>query len=184
MFLAGDLTNLVRSRRQDTLFLALFPAIPPLEGTKFRKVVRRRPIPKRVSYLFHCSPPRQRLVDNLSFPELDPGANSALPPPASLQSLPLFWDTLEPGLFTSSTWAVAPPSLGAGRGRLSILPAGPARVGEGGRKWADTVNCSPGFLPSLLCKGFTLCLPPVLSHHIPPGGVAESQTHLVPEVRM
>lgn len=183
MFLAGDLTNLVRSRSQGTLFLALFPTIPPLEGTKVRKVACRRPIPKRVSYLFHCSPPRQRLLDNLSFPELDPGANSALPPPASLQSLPLFWDTLEPRLFTSSTWAVAPPSLGAGRRRLSILPAGPATVGEGGRT-EGSVHCSPGFLPSLLCKGFTLCLPPVLSHHIPPRGVAESQTHLDPEVRM
>lgn len=132
-FLAGDLTYLVRSRSQDTLFLALFPEIPPLEGTKVREVARRRPIPKRVSYLFHCNPLRQRLVGNLSFPELDPGAKSALPPPASLQSLPLFWDTLEPWLFTSSTWAVAPPSLGAGRGRLSILPAGPATAGEGGR---------------------------------------------------
>lgn len=176
---------MVTSRSQDTLFLALFPAIPPLEGTKVREVARRRPIPKRVSYLFHCNPLRQRLVDNLSFPELDPGAKSALPPPASLQSLPLFWDTLEPRLFTSSTWAVAPPSLGAGRGQLSILPAGPAAAGEGGRTWAEgSVHCSPGFLPSLLCKGFTLCLPPVLSYLIPPGGVAESQTHLVPEVRM
>lgn len=107
------------------------------------------------------------------------------PSPASLQSLPQVWGTLEPRLLARSTWPVAPPSLGLGAGGSPSSQLDQLRWGqeaECGQKALSGASQAP--CHHSLCMGFTLCPRPVLSHHIPPGGVAGSQVHLVPKVRM
>lgn len=127
------MTRLVRSRNRVTQ-AALFPGIPPLERTQVHKVARRQPIPKWVPYLLHGVPRSQRLGKNPSFPELDPGADSALTLACQLA-------VTSPRLGHAGAQALSQIHLacgsslpGAGRGRVSILPAGSAAVGAGGRR--------------------------------------------------
>lgn len=148
------MTRFVRSRNRVTQ-AALFPGIPPLERTKVHKVARRQPIPKWVPYLLHGVPRSQRLGKNPSFPELDPGANSALALACQLA-------VTSPSLGHAGAQALSQIHLacgsslpGAGRGPVSILPAGSAAVGAGGGVWAEISAWGfPGSVPSLPLYGF------------------------------